>query len=174
MGITPSLFSMLQTTVALTGAKRIIELGNQHFHTNDARMDSHCGTHVAKRWAESLGIEHVSIDTNGLDGALALDLSKPIYGVEPADIVTNFGTSEHVGIEGQDQCFANIRDLCKPGGVMLHAIPLVGYWPGHSDVDYDGDFFDHDWPGCTTLASWIDTACGADRHLLCGIVRRDE
>lgn len=174
MGVTPSIFAMLNTAVSLTGARRMIELGNQHFHTNDTQFAYVDGDYVVKHWAEKHGIEHVSIDLNGADGALQLDLSKPIEGIEPADIVTNFGTSEHIPTNGQEQCFQNIFRLCKVGGIMLHALPPVGHWKSHSDVWYDPTIFD--WSptkqGQLTLAKWVDEACGPERHLLMAVVRR--
>jgi SAM-dependent methyltransferase len=41
------------------------------------------------------------------------------------DVVTNFGTTEHVFNIGQS--FENIHNLLKIGGVVLHALPGYGY-----------------------------------------------
>lgn len=99
---------------------RMIELGNQHF--NDGR--------IAKEYYTNKGIDHVSIDINGLDGALPLDLTKEIS-VKPANIVTNHGTTEH--IKDQKACFDNIDKLCKKGGYMIHQVPMVGTWKHHAN-----------------------------------------
>jgi len=58
------------------------------------------------------------------DFALDLNLSLP-PNVGSYDVVTNFGTTEHVFNIGQ--AFANIHKLLKVGGVQLHAIPSYGY-----------------------------------------------
>lgn len=93
----------------------MIELGNKK-----------TGNLVWKGYFESIGIDHTSIDLNGEDGALALDLGSPID-LPPADVVTNIGTSEHVF--NQEACFDNIDRLSKKW--MVHVVPLVGNWKGH-------------------------------------------
>jgi SAM-dependent methyltransferase len=56
----------------------------------------------------------------------AFDLNFPMpEGVGRYDVVTNFGTTEHVFNIGQS--FENIHDLLKVGGVVLHALPGYGY-----------------------------------------------
>ena len=76
------------------------ELGNQRF-----------GSVAAKTVYQRKGVIHTSIDINGLDGAIPLDLDTPI----PANmrqkfrVVTNYGTSEHVN--NQYSAFKNVHDL---------------------------------------------------------------
>lgn len=98
----------------LPKVKTMIELGNKK--TN----------FVWKHYFENMGISHTSIDLNGQDGALKLDLTKPID-IPPADVVTNFGTSEHV--LDQKACFLNIHNLSKKW--IVHQVPLVGNWKTH-------------------------------------------
>lgn len=99
----------------ISNVKTMIELGNKK--TKGITWKSHF---------ENMGIQHTSIDWNGKDGALPLDLNGPIF-LEPADVVTNFGTSEHV--TNQEMCFENINRLSKKW--IVHQIPLVGNWKGH-------------------------------------------
>ena len=176
MGVTPTAFAMLNTAIALVGRNgqtRMIELGNQHFMDNRIQHVTYNGCdHVVKHWVEAHGMEHVSIDLNGQDGALPIDLTQPVVGIEPADIVTNFGTIEHVGAEGQEQAFRNIVVLCKPGGIMLHLLPMEGHWPGHCDVRYSRDFLDYEGPWTHPLATWVDIACGDDRHQVAAVVKK--
>jgi hypothetical protein len=47
---------------------------------------------VYKPWFESLGFRHVSVDINGLNGALPLDLREPLN-LGTFDMVCNIGTS---------------------------------------------------------------------------------
>ena len=95
----------------------MLELGNKK--TNDITY---------KQYFKSLGINHVSIDINGKDGALPLDLRYPID-MEPFDMVTNIGTTEHV--TDQEGVWRNIHNLCKTGGVIVSHTPLQGDWTWH-------------------------------------------
>ena len=93
------------------------------------------GDLIYKHVFESLGFRHVSIDTNGLDGALALDLRKPLN-LGTFDMVTNFGTTEHVSVndnKGQEACWKNILEAMHVGSVLVSVTPLPGAprWSRH-------------------------------------------
>ncbi len=84
---------------------------------------------------EALGFRHVSIDLNGLNGALCLDLRKPLN-LGTFDMVTNIGTSEHVStddFDGQIECWRNIVDAMHIGSVLVSIGPLKGSlkWSRH-------------------------------------------
>ena len=83
-----------------------------------------------------LGIEYDSIDLNGKDGALKLDLTKPID-LKPRDVVMNLGTSEH--ILNQEAVFRNIHNLSNYR--MIHQVPIKGSRPGHGYWGYTYRFF---------------------------------
>jgi len=103
--------------------RTMIELGNKKNEN---------GTY--KDHFESMGIKHLSIDWNGKDGALPLNLNTRLWSLLfPADVVTNFGTSEHV--ENQEIVFENIHHLSKKW--MVHTVPFEGNWVGHG-VQSDG------------------------------------
>ena len=88
---------------------------------------------VFKKFFEGRGFHHVSVDTNGLDGALPLDLRKPLN-LGTFDMVTNFGTSEHVSedaYEGQVQCWRNIVEAMHVGSVLVCVTPMPGTNPRH-------------------------------------------
>jgi len=114
---------------------RICELGNQHIRKRARQWLAGRGVRperVSKKHFRRLGFDHVSIDINGKEGALPLDLARPI--TDPSllgtfDVLTNFGTSEHVA--DQYECFRNMHRLCKPGGVFLHSVPMTGYFSDH-------------------------------------------
>ena len=68
------------------------------------------------------------------------------------DLVTNFGTTEHVGedvdvdvsselLEKQFEAFRNLHRLARVGGVMMNMLPLKGCWPQHGAVEYEASFF---------------------------------
>ena len=90
--------------------------------------DANSRLHAIGPWMEFFGAaETLLLDSNGKDSCLQHDLNLPL----PASyfgryhVVTNFGTTEHVW-PTQQQCFRTMHDLCKPGGLITHAIPSVG------------------------------------------------
>ncbi len=107
----------------------MIELGTQILDNNQ----------TGKEYFSYLGVNHISIDWNDRDGALPLDLSSEIKDIPQADVVTNFGTSEH--ILDQFMCWKNIHNFCKNGGIIFAFVPPVGTWPDHCDYYYTMDFF---------------------------------
>ena len=106
---------------------RLLELGNKRNSIG-----------VYKHYFESLGIDHTSIDWNGEDGALKLDLRKPIT-LEPFDMVTNMGTTEHVS--DQAAVWRNIHNLTKVGGYIASQTPLEGDWWWHGEYYPRPEFF---------------------------------
>ena len=54
------------------------------------------------------------------------------------DLVTNFGTTEHVA--NQLNAMKIIHDLTAVGGVMIHNVPLQGFM-NHGLVNYNMKFF---------------------------------
>ena len=75
-----------------------------------------------KGWFESLGFRHVSIDWNGEHGALVRDLRIPLWSeLGQFDMVTNIGTSEHVG--DQRGVWENIHMMTKAGGIYVGQCP---------------------------------------------------
>lgn len=102
----------------LDGVRTMLELGNKN--GTGGKGDSY------KTYFQGLGIDHTSVDWNGEDGALPLDLREPLeLGV--FDMVTNIGTSEHV--ESQDRVWENI--VSATGRFMVCITPAPGDWPGH-------------------------------------------
>jgi len=97
---------------------------------------------VAKTIYQSVGVNHTSIDINGKHGALALDLSKPLSDkyFNKFDIITNYGTIEHV--ENQYECFKNVHNMLKIGGIAIHGVPFINNWPAHGRYYYSLDFFE--------------------------------
>jgi hypothetical protein len=72
------------------------------------------------------GGSYRSIDLTDPRADYAFDLNLPLpTNVGSYDMVTNFGTTEHVFNIGQ--AFANIHKLLKVGGIQLHALPSYGY-----------------------------------------------
>jgi len=111
----------------------ICELGDQRMKWHPAQ--------TGKKYLIEKGVaEHVSIDWNGKNGALKRNLAEPINEwFNYFDMVTDFGTIEHVD-GGQYSAFKNVHDFTKVGGVMVHALPLVGYLKGHCNYHYQESF----------------------------------
>lgn len=88
-----------------------------------------------------LGFEYAAIDIDGSPDSIALDLN---FDQVPAktrgkfDVVTNFGTTEHVA--NQLNAFKIIHDLAAPNAVMLHNLPAQGML-NHGLVNYNPKFF---------------------------------
>lgn len=133
-------------TIGELRGKRMLELGNQQFLPEERRAEK-----TGKQYYERLGVRHVSFDLNGEDGSYKIDLSKPI--TDPLwlgsfDIVTNLGTTEHVEPhDAQYECFMNIHECLRPGGIAVHVVPSIegleehGYWKDHCNNYYSRRFF---------------------------------
>lgn len=92
-----------------------------------------------KTWlTENYGIEHTSIDWNGKDGALPLDLREPLD-LGLFDMCTNFGTTEHIST--QYQPWKSLHDHCATGGVIACATPIPGDWCWHGHFYPTEDFY---------------------------------
>lgn len=81
---------------------------------------------LAREFYEELGCSrYVSIDGNGR-GTVTADLNRPLPpGLGTFDLVTDFGTGEHVF--NQYQVFKTLHDLCRRGGWIVFDRPTQGY-----------------------------------------------
>jgi hypothetical protein len=118
---------------------KIAELGNQYVKGWGAGRTS------AKQLFVLTGAEHVSFDLNGRSGARQVDLGEPLVDetlYEHFDVVTNYGTSEHVASNdlAQFYCFRNIDYLCRVGGVIVCYVPAVDC-SRHGAYHYTPEFF---------------------------------
>jgi hypothetical protein len=126
---------MSKNNLSFNGLK-MLQLGDQVYRDKKIR---------AKEYFESLGSSVVSIDINGQGGSLPIDLSvaidEPNY-KDNFDIITNFGTSEHVS--DHFMCFENMYSFCKKNGIIYNLVPRKGFWNNKSHKDahkYDTEFF---------------------------------
>ena len=72
---------------------------------------------------------------------LTADLNKYIVTDEwknRFDVVTNFGTSEHIA--DQINCFRAVHDFTRVAGLMVHNVPFCGYY-NHGLFNYHPAFF---------------------------------
>ena len=127
--------------------KYMLELGNQHIIHIETDIKEKSG----KAYFTNRGFHHTSIDLNKKDGAIPLDLSqlhdKPEW-KNRFDIITNSGTTEHVEPhEAQYECFTNLHNWLKPGGIIVHIVPCIeeletkGSWNNHCNNYYSERFY---------------------------------
>lgn len=112
---------VLEPIIDLFGnpVQRMLELGNKR----NARG-------VYKHYFQLMGIDHVSVDWNGLDGALKLNLMEPLpSSLKQFDMVTNIGTTEHVDVQYPVWC--NIHNSLKCGGTFVSVTPHPEDYVGH-------------------------------------------
>jgi SAM-dependent methyltransferase len=96
---------------------------------------------LARQFWEWLGFQYASIDIDGSPDSIPLDLNYdilPDWARKKFDVVTNFGTTEHVA--NQLNAFKIIHDLTAPGGIMIHAVPAQGL-VNHGLLKYNPKWF---------------------------------
>jgi hypothetical protein len=120
MGILAEPAAMV-AALRLPKAFSVCELGDQWL--------THVSPHaLAEPWYRSLGCgRYVSLDANGR-GTMTVDLNQKLALKEQFDLVTDFGTGEHIFNQGQ--LWKSIHGLAKPGGYIAFDRPATGY-PTH-------------------------------------------
>lgn len=130
MGILAEPLALIAGLADLPKPFSVCELGDQ-FVTEGPMAGE-----LAVVFYRSIGCRwYVSIDANGRNGSLALDLNKPMFGkkaerfkqLKPGsfDVVTDFGTGEHVF--NQLEVWRSMHSLCKVGGYIVFDRPSEGY-----------------------------------------------
>lgn len=80
-----------------------------------------------------------AIDLHGGPNALRLNLNEPVnLQGRQFDVVLNLGTLEHVFNIGQ--AMATLHELTRPGGVIVHGMPLTG-WLDHGFYSFHPTFY---------------------------------
>ena len=99
-----------------------------------------------------LGFGYVAIDIDGSPGSIPLDLnydSAPRGHIGKYDLVTNYGTTEHVA--NQLNAFKVIHDMTALNGVMVHTLPAQGM-QNHGLFNYNPKFF---WMARSNGYKWL-------------------
>jgi hypothetical protein len=96
------------------------------------------GAHTYKGFFEERGFRHVSVDLNGQNGALALDLMQP-FNLGTFDMISNIGTTEHV--REQEPVWRNILEAMHVESVFVSTTPLPGDWQWHGFWHPNSDFY---------------------------------
>lgn len=135
-----TLMQIIGREYGLPAAGSVIELGAQDISANHIDMAKHIkrfsGSYkdidsikTSADFYSALGFKRYNaIDASGENGAYVFDLNTNIeekYSFfEKFDVVTNLGTIEHCF--NVSEAFKNMHNLCKAGGLMVHAFPSSG------------------------------------------------
>ncbi len=137
MGQSKHTIEWIEAHLDRTLGHRMLELGNQTLR----------GGGSAKSYWTALGVQHVSADRNGRDGAVTVDLRTP--GLRPDwsgvfDSVTNCGTIEHVTpIRCQPAIWDSVYRWLAPRGQAFHVAPTrCSRWRRHCRIFYSVAFFE--------------------------------
>lgn len=170
MGVTSFEIGLLQTVIENKKPLTVLELGAQ----NNYSTEETAKPPFMSEWYKQQGIEYNCIDLAGDNKAFTIDLSKQLTVDSKKetffcayDLVTDFGTSEHVvqmneyevasfhegyinsiypkGAikdikQGYFNCWVNKHNLLKKEGIMISVNPLTGHWKGHG-FSYLGEEF---------------------------------
>ena len=79
-----------------------------------------------------------AIDFHGTIFSIKKDLNFPYVENTKYDLITNFGTTEH--IFNQYEVYKTIHNLVKPNGFMMHSLPCQGAY-NHGFYIYNPTFF---------------------------------
>jgi hypothetical protein len=137
---------------------KMLEFGNQEVYSHHSKVinifnkyNFKHSSFIMKYFYEHLGMSHTSIDYNGKDGALSLDVREDISTIidKKFNYITNIGFSEHVGendiednlLKNQYSFFKNMHDLGDDNCIYYHCVPLERYWYKHGVCDYTLSFF---------------------------------
>ncbi len=111
---------------SLSYIKKFIE---NYASFNPAKYADFVGKAIhVRRVYEDSGFSYTSIDLNEVDGSIPVDLNmwpNDSLPKQQYDVVTNEGTTEHV--TNQMNAFAIIHYLTRPGGIMIHEIPILHF-----------------------------------------------
>lgn len=139
--------------------KTVCELGNQ---TIKRDIEKRYNVKTASEFFKQMGFDsYLAIDVNTNLDAIAMDLNYVLsdkYGyTEQFDVVTDNGTGEH--LFNQYALFANMHNLCKPGGFMIHILPFYkqcdhGFFSYHPNL-FGALAHENEYE---VLESWISTS----------------
>ena len=139
MGITD--FSLTLLNKYVKENSKVLELGAQNLYSWEWE-----GAPYADKYYNKKGCQYTCLDLNKENNALELDLATKLS-LDKFDIVTDFGTSEHVGINGKHDpkafynCWLNKHNACEVGGIIISENPKTGNWLGHGFNYVDIDFY---------------------------------
>ena len=114
---------------------------NPRFAAGEEELRRLCDQGLAGQVFRYAGFQYDSFDVNDKLATVVFDLNTDSVRPEHRhgyDLVTNFGTTEHVF--NQFNAFRVMHDLTRPGGYMWHSVPMGGM-VDHSLFSYHPKFF---------------------------------
>lgn len=143
MGINDKSFQLLEWyfhTFPVT--KTVLELGAQNFYHNYGLVRYGC---YADAYYKVKGItRYECVDLNGENYAKKWDLSRPIEINETFDLVTDFGTQEHINplfdIKSLYNCWTSKYNASTRH--ILSVNPKTGNWPKHGTYFFTKSFYE--------------------------------
>lgn len=140
MGVTLEIHNILNKYSRLKSNKLdLLELGDQMVYDDYFAPQGSKYRDVVKHNYN----KYVTYDLWNSSGVTLVDLSQTLETKEKFDIITNFGTTEHVEPElGQYKCWVNIHNLLKLDGLLINEVPTDNnFWLGHCRYYYKESFF---------------------------------
>jgi hypothetical protein len=125
MGVTSTSLKLIEQALQIAPVKNVMELGAQNLYDKEYPVGSQP---YASVFYEAKGIEYSCIDLNGENNALQIDLEKKVELKKQFDLVTDFGTGEHV--RNAYNIFKVLHDLTKRDSIIIRQNPKTGSWKG--------------------------------------------
>lgn len=131
MGIRHDALERLEENLSLISkpnGRSMLELGCQNIYAPNFNEGF-----IAQDYWKELGIDITTWDILACQKAIKMDLREFIPVEKEYDIVTNYGTLEHIDGIASDlyTAFKNVHNHCKVGGIMIHEFPLIDHWPNN-------------------------------------------
>ena len=117
----------------------LLELGDQELALPDGRLSS---DHKIRDLYGYMFKSWTTYDLHETKGVTKFDLSVEANGFDTFDVITNFGTCEHVEPElGHYFCWKNIHKFLRKDGLIISASPLEEGWEDHCRYFYGKQFY---------------------------------
>ena len=140
MGIHDKSLEVLEMLFSTYGINSVLELGSQNFYQDYKCIKYGC---YADEYYHYKGVcIYDCIDLNGENYARVLDLSKPNAYFGSFDLVTDFGTCEHIAkhdVSALYNCWKLKFDASHK--LIVSANPAVGHWPDHGAFYFTQEFY---------------------------------
>lgn len=140
MGIHDKTLEILEELFQQYGISSVLELGSQNFYQNHKEVHYGCYADV---YYKSKGVrEYQCVDINGENHARVLDLSKPNAYFGSFDLLTDFGTCEHISsydVNALYNCWKLKFDASHK--LIVSANPATGHWQGHGAFYFTPEFY---------------------------------
>jgi hypothetical protein len=143
MGITDKAFLVLEEHFKkYPNTKSVLELGSQNFYHNFGAV--RYGVYADVYYRAKGVTRYECIDINGENGARVLNLTQPVPFFGAYDLVTDFGTQEHIStqmnVEHLYNCWTTKYNAASRH--IISANPKTGNWPKHGAYYFRKEFYE--------------------------------